>query len=322
MTTRVFRILSIVVLAALILSACGGKTSTVAKPPLRVGWSLWPGWYPMAIAMEQGLFEKHGVTVDPIFFNVYKETTPALASGYIDGAGLVLGDTLLDEVAKNTKVVLITDNSDGADQLVASADIKSPKDVVGKRIGVSAGTFGELLVQQMLDQNGISIADVTLVEVPPEGVPDAIPDTIDAGHTFEPYASQARAKGYNVIFSSADAPGLIVDVFAFNRRTLQERPEDVKAFIAAWFEAVQYWQEHPTEGNSMIAKVTGLPVQEISAEGVKLFDRAANLAAFQPGNSTMSLPYTAQLEIDYLAQTGVLSSPVKVEEALDASFLQ
>lgn len=321
MINRLVRILSALIVVAVFLSACS-KTQAAVKPPLRVAWSLWPGYYPMAIAVEKGFFEKHGVQVESFFYSSYGEQAPALASGKIDGAAGVLNDMLLDRVAEKVQVVLIADNSDGSDQIVAAPGLLGAADIRGKRIGTVKGTFGEFFAHAMLEQKGILPAEVTFVDVAPEAVPGAISNTIDLGHTYEPYTSQARAKGYTVIFSSAETPGLIVDVFAFRRNVLQERPADVKAFIAAWFEAAQYWQANPVEGNAIIAKATGLKPEEISVEGVKLFDLAANLNAFKAGNDTTSVYFTAGKARQFLISTGDISRPIKIDEILDASFLQ
>ncbi len=322
MLSKLLRIFSVILITAFILSACAPTTSQAEKPPLRVGWSLWPGWYPMLIAQEKGLFEKHGVVVEIVFYETYKDTMPALGSGLLDGGALALGDVLLDDVSEDNHIVLVTDGSNGADQVVAAPGITSPKDLRGKRIGVQAGTYGEILVQKMLDANGLTRSDITLVEVPVEAIPDAIPGTIDAGHTYEPYAGQAREKGANPIFTSADTPGLLLDVFAFRSSVLDERPEDVKAFIAAWLEAVQFWQDNPVEGNEIIARALGLQVTDISLEGIKLYGLADNKAAFQKGTETTSIYYPARTELQFLSDKGIISYPIQIDEHfLNPSFL-
>ena len=322
MSTRLSRLISALIVVTVFLSACSGTTGSTTTAPLRVGWSLYPGYYPMAIAVEKGFFKEHGVQVEPVFYSLYNDQTPALASGKLDGAALVLNDALLDRVAKEVKIVMIADNSDGADQVVAAPGILKTDDLYGKKIGIVKGTFGEFFVREMLNQKGIQSTNLTFVEVAPETVQDAIPNTIDLGHTFEPFTSQALAKGATVIFSSAETPGLIVDVVAFRKSVVQERPKDIKAFVAAWFEAVQYWQANPAEGNAIIAKATGLKAEEVSAKGVKIFDLAANLSAFKEGNDTSSVYFTAQKVWRFLISTGYVSSPVDMNEILDASFLQ
>jgi NitT/TauT family transport system substrate-binding protein len=315
---------SLVVLLALLVTACVSAAATPERPPLKVAWSLWPGYYPMAIAIEQGLFAKHGAAIEPVFYTNYATQLPDFQAGKVDGIFFTLGDALLVDGGSpdSLRVVLVTDNSAGADVIVATADIATAADVRGKSIGANLGSFGELLVNNMLQANGLTPGDVTLVNIGPEGVPGAMPDTIQAGHTWEPFTSEARAKDYHVIFSSTETPGLIPDVVAFRTSVIQERPEDVRAFIAAWFEALAYWQANPTEGNAIIAKHTGLKPEEVSAEGVKLFNLADNTQAFARGTDTISLYGSGQVNIEFLISTGGLTTAPEIERLLDPSFLK
>lgn len=323
MTRRIIRILSTLILVSILLSACSATAGSTSSQPLRVGWSLWPGWYPLVIAQDQGFFEKNGVSVELVFYDEYAEIMPALGSGMIDGGGLALGDALMNDVAEDVKIVLITDASNGADQIVVSPEITSVQDLAGKRIGLQSGTYAEVLVQEMLKSQGLTTLDVTFVEIPVEDIPNAIPDIIDAGHTFEPYASQARAKGFNPVFTSADTPGLLLDIFAFRKDTLLNYPNEVRGFMNAWFEGVKYWQENPEEGNAIISQAMGVPESEISLEGIKIYSQAENLAAFQESNLTTSIYYPAKIENQFLLDSGIISYPVQIDaEFLDPSFLK
>jgi NitT/TauT family transport system substrate-binding protein len=318
---KLLRVFSAIILLSLVLSACSG-TQARAKAPLRVGWSLWPGWYPLIIADQKGFFTEQGLEVDIVYYNTGAEVTAAVASGMVDVGFMVLNDMLLDHVADSAKAVMITDNSDGADQIVATSDIVSTGDMLHKRIGARRGSFGEFFVREMLIQKGISPSDVIFVDQTPETMPDALPNIVDMGHTFEPFTSEARAKGYRVIFTSAETPGLIVDVLASRNNIIEGRPEDIKAFINAWFEAVQYWQDNPEESNALIASATGQKPEDISNKGVKLFNHADNLNAFRPGSDTTSVYFTARKAMKFLIDSGLVAHPVDPNEALDASFLQ
>lgn len=324
MNKRLFRILTTLLLLTVLLSACAGSNSAAkTKVPLRVAWSLWPGYYPMAIAQEKGFFEKHGVQVEPVFYSFYNNQLPDLASGLVDGATMTLSDTMFDSVSSSVKVVLVLDNSAGADQIVTNSSIAGPEDIRGKRIGVSRATVsGLLLVRQMLQNNGIDPSEVTQVEVPPEKVPNALQSSVDLGYTYDPFTSQALAQGGKVIFSSADAPGLIVDVLAMRKEIVQQRPEDVRAFVAAWLEAVDYWKKNPAEGNAIIAKATGLKPEEVSPAGADLFDLDANQKTFIPGSTFISLYYTTQNELQFLVSTGDVTKPANINTLLDPSFLK
>jgi NitT/TauT family transport system substrate-binding protein len=318
-TMKTYRFLSLLVLVMLLLSACGAQAPE--RPPLKVGWSLWPGWYPLVIAQEKGFFEKHGLEVELSFYPLYGQTLSELDSGKVDAGALVVGDALPLTTDGNTRIVMITDNSNGGDSIVASSDITSPADLRGKRIGVGLGTFGEVLVREMLKQHNISVGDVTLVNVAPENLPAELGKTVDAGHTYEPFTTQAIQSGYSAIFSSAETPGLIPDVFVFRSSVAAERPEDVRAFIAAFFEAQEWWLANPDEGAALIAQATGLKPEEVSADGLKLFNQTDNINAFRPGEDTTSIFFTTQLYTDFQIQTGRLNFAPDLNQLLDASFL-
>lgn len=323
MKNRLFHIFSAFMILSMFLTACSGAGAQAeVKTPLRVGWILWPGFYPLVIAEEKGFFEAQGVEVELLLYESAAEETAALASGMVDGGIIALNDALLDTIAHNAKVVLITDNSAGGDQIVATADITSAESIQFKNIGVKRGSFGEFFIREMLNQKGIQPSDVTFVNVEPEHVAESMPSYISLGHTYEPFTSQALAQGYKVIFSSADTPGLIVDTIAFRRTVINERPEEVRAFIEAWFEAVQYWEDHPEESNALIAEATGQPVESISLEGVKLFDRMDNLNAFKPGTDSTSIYFTARKAANFLVDSGLVAKPADINDVLDDSFLR
>ncbi len=328
MSTSSLRLISLVLVAALLLTACAGATMPPPeRPPLKIGWTLWPGFYPLVIADKQGLFARHGVAVEPIQYD-YSEVIVSLQSGQVDGSLLTLNDTLLVEGREpgSVRVVLVVDSSAGADVVIATADVMAPADLKGKAVGTGLGTFGELLIRTMLQANGLTTDDVTLINVDGEAVPDMIPEAIQAGNTWEPHASEALAKGNRVIFSSADAPGLIADVLAFRASAVKERPDDIRAFVAAWFEALAWWQANPAAGNAIIAEATGLKPEEIWTDGLKLFNRDDNMRAFTDqaatGTDFTSLYASGRANTEFLISTGGLTHAPDLERLLDSSFLR
>jgi len=314
----------------LFLSACSGLNLATLNPPtperplLKVTWNLWPGNYPLVIAEELGLFEKHGVAVESILSDAYESMGPDFLAGKTDGVLFTWTDALVMDARTpdSARVVLVLDESAGGDVVVATTDITAVADLKGRSIGASAGSFGELLVRHMLQANEMMLDDVTLVDVSPEVVAEAMPEAIQAGFTFEPHTSQALSRGHHIIFTSAEAPGLIADVAIFRTEVVKERPEEIRAFIAAWFEALDYWQQNPEEGNALIAKALNLPPEEISTEGLKLLNLEDNLRAFESGSDTTSLYVSGQINADFLISTGGLTNAPEIERLLDPSFLQ
>lgn len=293
------------------------------RPPLRVEWTYWPGFYPMAIAVESGLFEKYGVKIEPLLYDFGAKARSDFSAKRLDGAMLATGDILQLATEIPIKIVLLVDNSAGADQIVAQAEIASVADLRGKRVGYTPRDFGELFVIKMLEQNGLTTRDVTLVTIKSEDVLDALDkDLIDAGNTWEPHSSKAVSAGHHVIFTSASTPGLIVDTVMFHASVVKERPADIRAFVKAWFEAVEFWEKNPEAAARMIAKQTGLKPEEASKEGVKLFTLAESKAAFKRSQELTSVHTSTQAYIDLFVANGMLSSIPKLDELFDPSFLE
>lgn len=221
----------------------------------------------------------------------------------------------------SVRVVLVADYSSGGDVVIATSEITKVADLRGKRVGARLGSFSELFVLTMLQTHDLTQDDVTLLRVEPKDVPAAIPDIIQAGHTWEPGISQALAKGFHILFSSTEAPGLIPDLVIFRTQVIRTRPNDVRAFIAAWLEAVDYWQRYPEKGNAAIAQVTGMAPGQISAKGLKLFNLQDNLKAFAPGTDTTSLHVSGKLNWTFLIHSGGLTSAPVLDRLLDGSFV-
>lgn len=307
------------------INADESAATTAGSPrPLKVAWSLYPGYSPFVIAFKNGLIAKHGGSVQPVLYDVSAKQLPDFEAEKLDGGFFALADalTLAARSPGNARLVMVADNSDGADLIVAAREIAHVTDLKGKRIGTGIGSFRELLVRRMLEAHGLSVNDVILVNMGPEQVPDALPDTIQAGQTWDPFAAQAIAKNGHVIFSSSETPGLIPDVLIFRTSVIEQRPDDVRAVVNAWFEALDFWRSHPAEGNAIIASATARSPEDVSTEGIKLLNREANIRAFSVHEGSTSLLKSAEVNAEFLLSTGVLNKAPHVQEFLDPSFLQ
>lgn len=319
------RILSAALLLfTLILSACSDPSLSVEKPPLRVAYTDWAGDYVTLIALQMGFFTDHGVSVDVVYYSTFSDSYTDLAIGKIDATSTVLIDLLPAIQNNNLHAVMITDSSDGIDSIVATPEVNSIYDLRGKRIGVEFGTYAEMLVTEMLTKAGLDNSDVTLLNITPDKVPSAIPSLIDAGHTWEPHTGEAIANGNHVIFTPAETPGLFPDVMTFRAEVLRSRPEDVRAFVAAWFEAADYWLTNPQAGNTIIAQYTGQMASDISTEGIRIYNLQDNLQAFaeNPGSDFKSIYFVARKSLDYSIEAGYITTPPDLDIVLDPSYLK
>jgi NitT/TauT family transport system substrate-binding protein len=99
--------------------------------------------------------------------------------------------------------------------VVAQSDIKTILNLKGKKLGANLGGFSEVFVSEMLKTSKLTSDDVSLVKAEALEVPLGIKNNaIQAGHTWEPYLSEALKLGAHILFTSKQTPGLILDVVA------------------------------------------------------------------------------------------------------------
>lgn len=297
---------------------------TAEHPPLRVGWANWPGYYPLIIGVEQGFFADQGVAVEPVF--VEGEASSNMLAGTIDSVLNTIASVieLEDQEPGSVRLVIPVDYSEGGDAFLATAEIKTPADLKAKGLCLLGSPFSLVFASQMLKEQSFSLKSVNQLDCK---VSDALP-LLDAGqaqaaHLYEPFLSQGLEQGYQLIYSSRETPGLIVDTLTFRTEVVQKRPDDVAAFINGWFAAVDWWKAHPDEGNAIMANALDLPVDAISTKGVAILDREAALQLFdREADELISLYETAELYSDIMTKLGILHAEPKLDTLIDPSFIE
>jgi len=303
----------------LMLVACSGAATSNSQP-LKIAWgALWPGYFSIYIGIQQGFFEKQGVQVESVYFDTGASVFPEISADKVDGALMTLGDAVL--LNEHLNLVSMIDYTNGADQILAVPEVKTLADIKGKRIGVNIGAFGELFVREMLKQNNILLSDVTLVNVQPEESAEALGKTVDVVYTFDPYAAELAAQGNQIIFTTAQTPGLIGDVIAFRKEVVQARPNDVRAFIAGWQEAVAWWQANPDAGNALIAAATKQDPTTLSTAGIKLLPPAINKTLMTQPSDPASAQAISELYVDFYIESGVLTQRPDLDEFINTTLL-
>src|SRR6476469_9252101 len=256
MLSRFLSFVSLFLFSIMLIVACNSTqrvTNRTEQPPLQIAYNMWPGYFPMEIAEEKGFFAAQGVKVEPVYSENYLKYVSDFSAGKYDGFAATLGG-IMSIIGKNPNIhiVLETDQSAGADTVVAQPDIKSVADLKGKRLGVKLGDYGELFVVKMLESNGLTNDNVALVNIEGEAIPAHIKSgDIQAGQTWDPYTSEAVKAGARLLFTSKQTPGLIPAGIIFRSTVLRDRPQDVQAFVRAWFQARDYWKTRPEESKAL-----------------------------------------------------------------------
>jgi TRAP-type uncharacterized transport system substrate-binding protein len=116
-------------------------------------------------------------------------------------------------------------------QIIISEQIKSVKDLKGKKVAAEEGTVDRFLLVQALKRVGMTMKDIKFVPLETSKAADAFAaGQVDAVAIFAPFTTKAlKRPGSRQLFSSKDFPGSISDRLVFDRKFVNDRPEKVQA---------------------------------------------------------------------------------------------
>jgi NitT/TauT family transport system substrate-binding protein len=321
-------ILSLIFLCISGCSAEGAKNSTSGtKEPIRIGINLWAGYAYTFIAVDKGFFKNNGVDVELVLSKEYSESLNLYKNGDIDGFFGVFPDVILYNAEGNkTIVVFVTDYSDTADVLIANPLYDSLEALKGKKIGIEGiNSFSHLFVLEVFKNAGITEAELQFEIVPSQEITKALDtSTIDAGHTWDPEKTKALNKGYKIVASAGDVPGLITDVLALNDSLTKERPSDVLAIVKSLSKARDFLDTNPEEALQIMIKYEGGTAEEMAAaiKEMHLLDLQDNLKSMEPSKEATSLYGAGAIISDYYLNRGQISAVPDFDKIIDSSFIK
>jgi NitT/TauT family transport system substrate-binding protein len=263
----------------------------VAALPIAETGALWG-------AIEEGIFEDHGLEIEVVPAQGGANAIPALLSGDIQFAiGQPFGPIRAD--AQNLGVVIIGDyaNSlaDGTDvnAVVAPADsgITRPADLAGKKVSVNTiGAAGDLTIRKAVQDDGGDPSTIEFVEVAFPDVPAQLEaGTMDAAWAPDPFRAMIVGGGGTSVVQpyQATIPGLSVLTSITTQKLIDEDPDLVAAYSEAMAEALEWASGNEQAVRDAIA--TNLKIPAEAAAGITLPE------------------FTWELDVDNIRELGALA---------------
>jgi NitT/TauT family transport system substrate-binding protein len=296
--------------------------------PLRISAYYWPGCFWVDIANEKGWFKEAGLAVTIVNTNPdYFASFTDLVEGRLDVNSLTLFDAmLLNSKGGDLVGIATTDQSAGADGIVARAGIDTLAALKGKRIGGGKGTYVEYLLSIVLAREGLAMSDVTLVDMPGEQAHERLAaGVVDAVVTWEPALTEAVEKAHgHKLWDSTIIPGISPSLTVTRGPCVRERPEDLQKLLGIWQRGTEFIQQHPEEAFAIVARVNKKTLTEVRQFAAldRLLDRRANLVAFSYGAGFDSLHGSARMMNDFLLKEKLIPKPLDSIALLNDRFLK
>lgn len=223
---------------------------------------------PIYVALENGIFEKHGLNVEIMRVASGFEALTAVQTGsahVADAVVAVVAQAAQQGINVSAVVMANGDPSGTAttDNYFAIIGRESGgfqegqlSDLVGKIVGVPTGTIAHQYLYYALRDNGFDPeTDITVQHVSPPDLPSALQSgSIDVMVAWEPLPLQAMSMIEDAVEVYRGGNHI---QYLFMRwmkpEFVQDNPETVRNFVAAFAEAAQYTRQNPDEAVAILA---------------------------------------------------------------------
>ncbi|MEM7663592.1 MAG: putative urea ABC transporter substrate-binding protein [Pseudomonadota bacterium] len=316
---------------ALVLAACSPTSEEAAEAPeeFNIGWSIYAGWMPWPYAQQTGIVdkweEKYGIEINIIQVNDYVESVNQYTGGRLDGVTVANMDALTIPAAggKDTTALIVGDYSNGNDGIL----LKGTDDLAaieGQQVNLVELSVSHYLLARALDSLDMPLTSVNTVNTSDADIAGAFTSPeLTAAVAWNPQLSSMKAiEGANLVFSSADIPGEIVDLLVVDTATLEANPELGKALVGIWYETVALMVQQDEDGaaaRAAMAQLAGATPEEFEGQVSTTFlyaDPADAVAA----TSSPDLIETMTLVRDFSFSQGLFGQGASAAETVGMSF--
>jgi taurine transport system substrate-binding protein len=296
------------------------------------GGSTWLGHYPAWVAIEKGIFKKHGLGVLWQMFYGSSGRMGSMTAGDIDMAstGCISAIALMASGVKSFYAIGTQDSYATVEGIIARKGINSIKALKGKKVAAPFASSAHVLVLDLLEQNGLNPdKDLTLVNLKVTEMPAAIKSgEIDACSAWTPHFNKIlNMPGMKLLVDDTKfslfkkynlGPG--PDLLVVRREFADKYPNSTTAFWNALFEAIELIKSQPEECAKVLTKLTNLSMEDQMKvmKDVKWFSKADQKKLMvKPGNFVQGMQKLA----GFLVKHKQLDSAPQVKTWVNPKFV-
>jgi NitT/TauT family transport system substrate-binding protein len=281
--------------------------------PVKVGVLKIAGLANAYAAKIEKMFERNGLDATLIEFRSGAEAAAAQQSGAVDFA-LTIPGTAMTANERGFEFLAVFQNEivhdqgpdSGSVQSLADSEIKSLKDLVGKRVATAQLNGQQTIAAQFaMRKAGIDPAKVQLIEVPYPRHPDVLKTRqVDGIITTEPFTTMLLSSGAGRLLSwhYAEAmPGGPLGVWWAKKSFIDKNPDIVARFNRSIKESIDYMNADAPRARQRTVEFTGLDPQLVKDMPPLRLDYNVRTSKWQQS-------------VDMMVEAKVLEKPHKASE--------
>lgn len=259
--TRYIRValLSFTSLIFLLLVGCGNNNQ-----PLTYASHVWPGYEFVFLSKQLGFLNQDKVQIQETLSAT--DSLELVVSGKVDAAALTLDEVIkARSLGAELKVIAVFDISAGADMVVCKTHSKDLSHLKGFKIGVETSALGSLVLNQVLEEAGLTLKDVQVVNLTIDQQEKAWDEgKVDTVVTYEPVATKLMNKGGARIFDSREMPEMILDVLAIRKDALDKK-QQIQHLLQAHFSGLRYFETNRQDALYRMATRLEVAPQQVTS---------------------------------------------------------
>jgi len=266
---RLGSVMVIGIISALILSACGGSSSSTSSGSANIPLKIMVGglskqiYLPNMLTQQLGYFKQEGLDVTLIDEASGQSAEDEVLAGQVDaGSGSYNHTIELQAAGKQMEAVVLLNVAPGEAEIVSAKEagqIHSVSDLKGKNLGVTElGSGTQTLTTALLHKVGIAANQVHFI---PVGAGDTFiaamqQGRIDAGMTTEPTISRLISTGVGKVLvdlrtpestqAALGGPYPFICVFMTNDY-VNSHKDVVQKLVNAYVKTLKWMQTHSAE---------------------------------------------------------------------------
>ncbi len=196
-------------------------------------------------------FAPPGYTVEVIPFESPTDGKNAVLTGTVDTCIHGIAAFLLGAAAGEPVVIVAAATNRGMGIVAdAKSDIKTIKDLKGKRVAIFPGSTQEVVILERLKAEGMSIADIQPIRLSFSDMAGALArGDIDAyvGAEPGPGISLANGTGRLVEYPYSTPIGSLNMILSASEKSIKDNPDRIKMIVKMHEQATDYAMAHPDE---------------------------------------------------------------------------
>jgi NitT/TauT family transport system substrate-binding protein len=261
---------------------------------------------------------------DPVRFSGWPELKETFLANDLEATFILAPMAMaLREQGVPIKIVYLG-HRDGTTMMVRTdSTIYRIEDLRGRTIAVPNRFSNQrLIIYRALKERGMSIKDVTMVEMPPPDMPATLfSRSVDAIISGEPFMAQTEMDGYGrVLFMTKDVwPEFISCVLAVSEKTIETRRADVQDLVEGIAKSGK-WLDRSMNHRMEAADIAG---PQYYHQAPKLLRFVLSKPPDRVKYTNLNLHRTDFEEIEALGkEAGILQGTAHFEDYADPSFVR